>query len=125
MDDILHNMADKIASRDQERRRIGFASMRAKLASAKIVLEAAEKLANEAENTFVCQCSAATNGHDTSHIQAQCYCESEAIYAAAEEVIKTLDLVQILCAKLSGAKTVAPLDRFTKAVESGGPPPRQ
>lgn len=124
MADTPITLADQIASRDIERRRIGFASMRAKLASAAIVLEAAAKLANEAEVTHVYQLNQQGAGKDTTAVQAQSYCQSEAIFAATEEVMKTLELVQILSTKLSGTKNVPPLDRFSKAIENGGPTPR-
>lgn len=125
MADIDPNLLSHIADRDVERRRIGFASMRAKLASVKIVLEAAERLATEAEVTHVYQCQTESQGQqDITAVQAQVYCQSEAIYAATVEIIKNLELVQILTTKLSGIKSVPQLEGFSKAIEAGGPVPR-
>lgn len=102
---------------NMHRRKVAFASMRSKILSAQTMLATALELAHTCEDEIANQPTAI-------EAMTASFCHNEAIYAAVDEAVKTLELVQILSVKLSGIKPIPQLERYAKAIENGGPPPR-
>jgi hypothetical protein len=98
MDDIVGNTLPSTAKNtDKLRRRIGLASLRAKLETCELML-----------NT-------ATDCLDEETFGDEAFEQCEACYAAAEETMKTLELVQLLCVRLSGTNQIPKLEKFAAA----------
>ena len=94
---IGQNGTTSVANTDKLRRRIGLASLRAKLETCELML-----------NT-------ATDCLDEETFGAEAFEQCEACYAAAEETMKTLELVQLLCVRLSGSNQIPKLEKFAAA----------
>lgn len=104
-----------INCRENERRRIGYSSLRSKIASTKIMLDTADQLITESAVEF--------GGPDkqlSNEEYAKRYCQNEAVFACVEEAIQNLLLIKTLCARLSGPVKIPPLERFNQAVENDG-----
>ena len=100
----------EVSQNDTHRRQVALTSMRGKIAANRLMMETADRMADRAMQ--------AEEAGD--YISA--YRHSEAVYAAVEEVMTSLKLVQVLCVKSSNRNSIPELPKFKQAVESGGNP---
>jgi len=100
----------EVSHNDTHRRQVALTSMRGKIAANRLMMETADRMADRAMQ-------AAEAGDYVS-----AYRHSEAVYAAVEEVMTSLKLVQVLCVKLSNRNSIPEFPKFKQAVENGGNP---
>jgi len=105
---ITNNVAvnDEIHRLDDQRRRLGIASLRAKITAAKVMLEHANKLAAEAEKSY----------EDPAASDAHLYTCIESVNVGLLEVADNVVTALSLCPKIIGDNTVPPIEKFSSTV---------
>lgn len=102
-----------IGLRENERRHIGYVSLRSYIDSCKSMLEAADKILSESAREFDNTATALSKEE-----YAKRYCQHESAFACMEEAAKSLTIAQTLCVRLSGPVHLPPLERFSKAIDA-------
>ena len=98
---------EQVISLDDQRRRLGLASLRGKIQSSLALLTYAEKVCGEAIVSY----------DDPKMTEAHLYSCMEGIFAAFSEVNENSQLGIALSQKIIGDRIVGPLDRFTLAMK--------
>jgi len=101
---------EEVATNDVHRREVAMSSMRGKIASCRIIMETADKMAARALD--------AANRGD----YATAYRNCEGVFAASEEISASLKLVQLLSVKSNNMNNIPELPKFKNAVIDGSLP---
>ena len=103
----------EILDRTVERKIIGLSSLLAKFQSSKTMLGAAAEMSEKAlENCYINEGNSAMS-----------FCQMEAIYAACDEIIKTIQIAQKLTLRLNGSRPIPPMMKFQEAIKVDITPP--
>lgn len=89
---------------DMHRRKILIASIQGKLLSASTMIEAAINASSEARVAY-------TQGDNAAAAK-----NAEAIFAAAEEVMQSLNMVKLLSTKAGSDKLISPMPKFQNEI---------
>ena len=103
-------MAQEFQTNDTHRRKILFTSMQGKLSSANLMLDAAIEAAAEARTAY--------SQGDASAAERN----TEAVFAAVEEVIQSLNMVKMLSTKAGSDRPIPPMAKYQNAVAGLGQP---
>tara|TARA_B100001778_G_scaffold334984_1_gene350340 strand:- start:18442 stop:18819 length:378 start_codon:yes stop_codon:yes gene_type:complete len=103
-------MAQDFQTNDTHRRRILFTSMQGKLSSANLMLDAAIEAAAEARGAYA------------SGDEATAQRNAEAVFAAVEEVLQSLNMVKMLSTKAGSDRPIPPMAKYQNAVANLGQP---
>ena len=106
-------MAQDFQTNDTHRRKILFTSMQGKLSSANLMLDAAIEAAAEARIAY--------SQGDAGAAQRN----AEAVFAAVEEVVQSLNMVRMLSTKAGSERPIPPMAKYQNAVASVGEPGAQ
>lgn len=93
---------------DDQRRRLGIASLHGKIKASITLLSYANKVCDESIVSY----------EDPAKTEAHLVSCMEGIFTALSEVIDNSKMGTVLCQKIIGDKTVPPLERFTSAMKT-------
>jgi hypothetical protein len=97
-------MAQDFQSNDTHRRKILFTSMQGKLSSANLMLDAAIDAAADARLAYA-------QGDDSAATR-----NAEAVFAAVEEVLQSLNMVKMLSTKAGSSRPIPPMAKYQNAI---------
>lgn len=99
---------EEIQTIDDQRRRLGIASLQGKIKASMHLLDYANKVCAEASSSY----------EDPTKSDAHLYSCIEAIFTALSEVRDHSEIGQALCSKIVGDKTVPALEKFSATMRS-------
>lgn len=104
---VNENTNKEIHSLDDNRRRLGIASLHGKIKASMHLLFYADKICSETAASY----------EDPAKTDAHLYSCIEGIYTALLEIKEHTDVSLVLCSKIVGDKSVPPLDNFTNTMK--------